>query len=209
VDGAKGRAYGALGTLSLYDRPGRRLSGWIAYAWGKAERTAYGRTYPFDYDRPHALTALAFYRFSPRLELGLTARVASGRPTTPPRGVRLLGAPDQLDRDRDGNLDELVPARDENGRLIYVSDPGGASTLNTSRLPSYARIDVRLSWSPRGPQGRWLFYAEALNVTNHQNAASYDWDIRLDPGATQPRIEVSEGQDGFPILPSVGVRVRF
>jgi hypothetical protein len=209
TDGAQGRAYGALASLSLDARPGRRLDGWIAYAWGRAERTAYGRSYPFDYDRPHALTAIAFCHFSPRLELGVTARVASGRPTTPPRGVLILGAPDQLDPDRDGNRDELLPARDERGQLVYVADPGGAATLNTSRLPTWARFDLRLSFSPRGPQGRWLFYIEALNVLNRRNATSYDWDIRLDPGAVRPRIEVSEGQDGFPILPTVGVRVRF
>ena len=209
ADGAQGRAYGALASLSLDDRPGHRLYGWIAYAWGRAERTAYGRSYLFDYDRPHALTAIAFYRFSPRLELGVTGRVASGRPTTPPHGVLVLGAPDQLDRDRDGDRDELLPARDERGQLVYVADPGGAATLNTSRLPTYARFDLRLSFSPRGPQGRWLFYLEAVNVLNRRNARSYDWDIRLDPGAARPRIEVSEGQDGFPILPTVGVRVRF
>lgn len=207
--GAQGRAYGALATLSLDARPGRRFNGWVAYAWGRAERTAYGRSYPFDYDRPHALTGLAFYRFSPKLELGVVGRVASGRPTTPPRGVLVLGAPDALDRDRDGNRDELLPARDESNRLIYVADPGGATTLNTSRLPTYVRFDVRLSFSPGGPQGRWLFYAEALNATNHENAASYDWDIRLAPGALRPHIEVSAGQDGFPILPTVGVRLRF
>jgi hypothetical protein len=209
VNGAEGRAYGVLATLSRDDRPGRRLSGWIAYAWGLADRTAYGRTYPFDYDRPHALTTVFGYRFSSKWELGVTARVASGLPTTPPRGVLILGAPDLLDRDGDGNLEELVPARDESGRLVYVADPGGAETLNSTRLPAYARVDARLSFRPRGASGRWLFYLEAINALNRENAASYDWDIRLEPGAARPRIEVSEGQDGLPLIPTLGVRWRF
>ena len=90
-----------------------------------------------------------------------------------------------------------------------MADPGGAPTLNSSRLPTYARFDARLTFRPRGPQGRWLFYVEALNVLNRQNAASYDWDIVLDPGALRPRIEVSEGQDGLPLVPTVGIRFRF
>ena len=207
--GAEGRAYGLLTSVSREERPSRRLSGFVGYAWGRTERTAYGRTYPFDYDRPHAVTAVAFYRFSPKLELGLTARAASGLPTTPPRGVLVLGAVDARDLDRDGDRDELLPARDEHGRPIYVVDPGGADTLHTSRLPTYLRLDARLTFAPRGAAGRWLFYLEAVNVTNHQNAASYDWNIRLDPGAARPRVEVSEGQDGIPFFPTLGVRVRF
>jgi hypothetical protein len=208
-DGAEGRAYGVLASVSRDDQPERRLTGWMAYAWGVADRTAYGRTYPFDYDRRHALTAVGYYRFSGKLELGVTGRVASGLPTSPPRGVLVLGAKDVGDRDRDGNRDELLPARDDGGRLIYVADAGGVDTLNSTRLPTYVRVDARLSFSPRGPAGRWLFYAEALNVLNRRNASSYDWDIRLDPGAPRPRVEVGEGQDGIPLLPTVGVRVRF
>ena len=108
-----------------------------------------------------------------------------------------------------GGVYELVPARDASNRLIYVADPGGASTLNSTRLPTYARLDARLTYAPRGAAGRWLFYFEAINVTNRSNATSYDWDIRLDPGATRPRIEIAGGQDGIPFLPTVGVRVRF
>jgi hypothetical protein len=206
---ASGRAYGLLASVSFADPSVRRLNGWIAYAWGVASRTAYGHTYPFDYDRPHALSAVASYRFSPKLELGLTGRVASGRPTTPPRGVLVLGAPDASDRDRDGNREELRPARDDGGRLVYVADPGGASTLNASRLPTFARFDLRLSYSPRGPQGRWLFYVEALNVLNRRNAASYEWEIHLNPGADRPHVEVHESKGSFPILPTVGARFRF
>jgi hypothetical protein len=208
-DGARGRAYGVLASVTREDQPSRRLTGWMAYAWGVADRTAYGRTYPFDYDRRHALTAVAYYRFSGKLELGVTGRVASGTPTSPPRGVLVLGARDAGDRDRDGNRDEILPARDESGRLVYVADPGGVDSLNSIRLPTYARVDARLSFSPRGPAGRWLFYAEVLNLLDRRNASSYDWDMRLDPGAARPRIEVGEGQDGIPLLPTVGVRVRF
>jgi hypothetical protein len=209
VSDATGRARGVLAMLSRDERPGRKLTGFVGYAWGRAERTAYGRSYPFEYDRPHALTAVALYRISGRLELGLAARAASGLPTTPPRGVLVLGAPDQRDLDSDGNRDELRPALDASGRLVYVVDPGGAETLHSARLPTYLRLDARLTWAPRGADGRWRLYVELINATNHRNASSYDWDIRLDPGAARPRVELGEAQDGIPFFPTIGVRVRF
>jgi hypothetical protein len=209
ANGAEGRAHGLLATVRKRDGPNERLSGWLAYAWGKSDRLAYGRTYPFDYDRRHAASLLAVYRATPRWEFGVSGRLASGLPTTPPRGVLVLGVPDTGDRDRDGNRDERVPARDDSGRPIYVTDPGGFATLNSTRLPTYLRIDARLSFLPRGPRGRWLFYLEAINLLNRQNAVSYDWDLRLDPGATRPRVEMSSGQDGIPLIPTFGVRWRF
>jgi hypothetical protein len=50
---------------------------------------------------------------------------------------------------------------------------------------------------------------EVLNVLNRQNAASYDWDIRLEPGAARPHVVISDGQDGLPLFPTLGVRFRF
>jgi TonB-dependent Receptor Plug Domain/TonB dependent receptor-like, beta-barrel len=209
VNAGEGRAFGILTCIRKDALAHSRLNGWVSYSWSRAERTAYGRTYPFDYDRPHALTAVGAFRLSPKLELSATGRLASGLPTTPPRGVLVLGVPDQADLDHDGDRTELIPARDSSRRLIYTQDPGGADTLNSSRLPVYARIDLRLSFRPQGPAGRWLFYLEALNVLNRENASSYDWNIRLDPGAERPRIEVGQGQDGIPLLPTMGVRFRF
>jgi hypothetical protein len=208
VNDASGTAYGLLAFVKKSGEEAR-VSGWLSYALGVAERTAYGRTYPFDYDRRHVLAGVVNLRFGSRTHAGLSVQGASGLPTTPPRGVLVLGAEDRGDFDRDGNTSEVVPARDDRRRPIYVADPGGADTLNSDRLPYYARVDLRLGYRPRGPQGRWLFFVEVVNLLGRRNAAGYDWDIRLDPGAERPRIEVTEGEDGVPRLPSFGVRFRF
>jgi hypothetical protein len=209
VNDASGSAYGLLAFVKKKDQAGARLSGWLSYAFGVAERTAYGRTYPFDYDRRHVLAGVLNLGLGPNLHAGFSIQAASGLPTTPPRGVLVLGAEDRGDVDGDGDTSELVPARDDRRHPIYVADPGGAETLNADRLPFFARLDLRLGYRPRGPQGRWLFFLEVLNLFGRRNAAGYDWNIRLDPGAERPRIEVSEGEDGIPRLPSFGVRFRF
>jgi hypothetical protein len=209
VNAAEGHAYGLLAYVRRDQAPSARAFGWLSYAWGVTERTAYGRTYPFDYDRPHALTAVGGFRVSRAVELSGSFRLASGRPTTPPRGVLVLGTPDDGDADGDGDRTEVRPARDEDGRPVYVADPGGADTLNSIRLPAFVQLDLRLTVQPRGPQGRWTFYAEVLNVLNRANATSYDWDIRLDAGALRPHVVVTDGEDGIPLVPTIGARFRF
>ena len=91
VNGATGRAYG----FDVYvEKPPQsrrdRLSGWASYTWGVANITSYGRQYPFDYDRRHSVSVVGTYWLSRRLDVGATLRVASGFPTTPAVGVRVV-----------------------------------------------------------------------------------------------------------------------
>src|SRR5262249_11714287 len=155
-----GTAYG----LDLYvTRTGEHLSGWLSYTLGKAERQAYGMTYPFDYDRRHAATLVGSYRFSPHFEAAATTRAFSGFPCTPFAGIRVAS------QEVDGRQ---VPERDSAGRLVYVVAAGALSTLNSARLPFYFRVDLRATFRPRGDRGRWQFYVEALNAFARKNTSS-------------------------------------
>jgi hypothetical protein len=207
TNGGLGRAYGLDLLASL--RPGEgRLSGWLSYTWGKAERTAYDRTYPFEYDRRHAASAVLSFRLKRSLELAATARAASGFPRTPVLGLRVAGTPDAADLDGDGNLTELVPERDSTGLLVYTTDLGGVSNLESARLPAFFRLDLRLTFRPKGPAGRWSFYLDVLNATNHENAGMIDSQLAYDPTSDQPRI-VEKRAASIPFLPSFGVHFRF
>ena len=57
-----GRAYGLDLFMSRPQASGdARLTGWASYTWGRGDRDGYGRQYPFEYDRRHAVSAvLAF-----------------------------------------------------------------------------------------------------------------------------------------------------
>ena len=205
----RGRAYGFDLFLSRTAPPiDARLTGWASYTWGQADRDVYGQVYPFEYDRRHAFTTVAAYRFTPRWELGTTVRVASGFPRTAPLGVRVMGDEDDLDADGDGITDELLPKRDELGLLVYGVNYGSTTNINQARLPLFARVDVRLTWRPRGAAGRWELYAEVINLLNRQNAGAYDPRLEYDPASDRPLI-VEERDRAIPRLPTIGIRFRF
>jgi hypothetical protein len=204
-----GRAYGvelylARQAQSMTDR----LSGWASYTWGRAETTAYGRTFLSDYDRRHALSLVAGYRLSRLIELGTTVRVQSGFPYSLPVGVRVSAVADAPDVDSDGNSGELVPERDPVGLPIWVPDFGDTTNLNSGRLPFYARADVRVTFRPQWQNGRWQLYAEVINVLNRDNASSLNAELLYDPNSDRPQVTTT--RDGsVPLLPSFGVRYRF
>jgi hypothetical protein len=204
-----GQAYGFDVFVSRTSPPaGAKVSGWASYTWGRTNRDAYSRRYDFEYDRRHAFTMVAAYRFSPKWELATTTRVASGFPRTPPLGVRAAAIEDTDDRDGDGVTDELLPDRDPLGRLRYEADFGSVANLNQGRLPVFARVDLRATWKPRGAAGRWEFYAEVINLLDRENAGALEPTLEHDPSSNKPRI-VEERDQSIPRLPTVGVRFRF
>ena len=202
VNGARGNSWGFDVLVQKRPTPGARLSGWASYAWGRAEREEYGRTLPFEYDRRHAGSLVGSWRITPKWELGATLRAFSGFPRTPVLGLR-VGA-DETDDGR------LVPALDAEGRYVYETQSGDVSNLNTERLPAFFRLDLRLTWKPRGDAGRWLFYLDVINATNRDNVGQLDPRLSYDPGSTldQPRLDFEETA-AIPFLPSIGVRFRF
>jgi hypothetical protein len=206
---ATGRAYGVdLFVARRATSAATRLTGWVAYTWGKAERTAYGRTSAFDYDRRHSLSVVGQLRLSRRIEVALTGRLASGFPTTPPVGLRVSSVPDERDADGDGNREELVPERDRVGRLVYLLDQGGVANINSAWQAAYARIDGRVTFTPRFGRERLKLYVDVINILNRKNVGMMERKLEYDPSSDRPRIvETSEGS--IPFLPSFGVHYRF
>jgi outer membrane receptor protein involved in Fe transport len=201
-NGASGRSWGFDVLVQKRPTPGARLTGWASYTWGEADRDEYGRSVPFDYDRRHAASVVAAWRLSPRWEIAATARAFSGFPRTPVLGLRVAA-----DEAEDGRL---IPALDAEGRYVYETDSGGVSNLNAARLPAFFRLDLRVSWKPRGDAGRWLFYLDVINATNRENAGQVEPRLDYDPASPldQPRL-LLERTAAIPFLPSVGVRFRF
>ena len=190
----RGEAYG----VDVYvTRGGPRLSGWLSYTLGWAQRDAYGEHYAFDYDRRHSATLVGSYRFTPRFEVSATARASSGFPRTPFAGVRVAPMEEGL---------RLVPEYDPEGRLVYEAATGGLDVLNSQRLPFYARLDLRASFRPRGEKGRWQFYVEAINALARKNVSAIEgrsnttrpagwWGAR--PGALPAVVRSALVQRGF------------
>jgi len=202
VNGASGQSWGFDVLVQRRPAPGAKITGWASYAYGRATRDEYGRSVPFEYDRRHAASLVGSWRISPKWELGATVRAFSGFPRTPVLGLRVAAA-----ETADGRF---VPALDAEGRYVYETDSGGVSNLNAARLPAFLRLDLRLSWKPRGDSGRWLFYLDVINATNRKNVGQLDPRLAYDPASMldQPRL-FFEPTAAIPLLPSFGVRFRF
>lgn len=209
VNAGRGRAHGIEAHLSRLGESSARITGWLTYSYGRAERTDYGFTRPFDYDRRHGLTAAINARMSPRLDLSLTGRARSGLPRTPVRGVRLSLVEDALDADGDGNRAEYVAQRDPSGAPIFQPDYGGVDSLNSARLPRFARVDARLTYRPAWGGERWALFADVVNLLNGRNITQIDSSLEINPGADRPRIREAAQDRGLPFFPSVGLRFWF
>ena len=210
LNAATGRAYG----LEVYVAhsgvsSASPLTGWVAYSVGRAERTAYGLTHAFDYDRRHAVTTAARLRLGARLDLSATGRWATGLPRTPVRGVRLALIADAEDVDGDGNRAEQIAQRDGLGDPLFQPDLGGVANINSARLPHFARLDTRLTYRPTWSGERWAFYLDLINVLGAKNITQIDSALFFDPASDRPGI-VERAQDtGLGFFPSFGIRFWF
>ncbi|MCC7125653.1 MAG: TonB-dependent receptor [Acidobacteria bacterium] len=203
-----GRAYGVEFYVARQARSSTdRVSGWASYTWGRAETTAYGRTFVSDYDRPHALSLVGSYRVSRLIELASTVRVQSGFPYSLPLGVRVAATEDTMDTDGDGNVTEFVPRRDATGLPVWTVDYGDVGNLNSGRLPAFARVDLRVTFRPGWQSNRWLLYAEVINLLNRNNG-ELDAELAYDASSDRPRVTTVR-DPSLPLLPSVGIRFRF
>ena len=176
------------------------LTGWLSYAWGRANRESYARRYAFEYDRRHAFNAVGRYRLTSRWDVAATIRVASGFPHTAPIGLRVSAVEDERGR--------LVPETDSLGNLVYMVDYGDVENLNRARLPRYARVDLRATYQRGGPTGRWSLYIEVINLLGRDNAVTLEPRLAYNPRSTMPRLFEEPGQ-GFPRIPTFGLRFRF
>ena len=202
VNGGSGHAYGFDVFVEKRQRMASdRVSGWVSYTYGRANLDAYDVRRPFDYDRRHAVSVVSTIGVWSRLDLGATLRVASGFPTTRPWAC--VWRPS---RPPDGS-GALVPAFSQ-GLPVWTVDFGDVSNLSRARLPVYARLDLRATFKPRNPAGRWQVYLDVLNALNRANASRLDPDLRFDPTSDRPRIDYSS-DSGLPLLPSFGFRYRF
>jgi hypothetical protein len=206
---ARGDGYGL--ELQIAKTPSggdARLAARVSYTYSVANRAVYGQIIPFDYDRRHVFSLVANHQIRPWVALSASMRLGSGAPFTEPVGVRVAARADSDDSDLDGNRVELVPARDAAGNYVYALDFGNVSNINRARLPFYARLDGRVTLSPRGPAGRWSLYVDVINVLNRDNPALIRYHV--EPSASGQRPRVTFWPDySIPFLPSLGLRVRF
>jgi hypothetical protein len=194
----------AHGVELLLRRTGDRVSGWVGYTYSRTTREAHGYTFPFDFDRPHTVTAAGTLRLASRLRFSLTALHASGFAITPLHQEVFFMRAWRLD----GTQEPIATAiRNPDGSLHLAPNPGmrRLSLRNQERLAGYARADVRVTYASGG---RWEFYGEVINVFDHRNYLQ-TMPVPESFGGSQGVTTSNNVYENFERLPSFGVRFRF
>jgi hypothetical protein len=195
----------ASGIELVLQRNGRRLSGWLGYSFSRTRREAHGYSFPFDFDRPHTLTAVANVHLSRRFRLSGTLLQASGFAITPVREEVLFTQTIRLD----GSWDPILrPARNRDGSLVMSPSAlmRRLSLRNSDRLRPYSRLDLRVTYATLG---RWEFYGEVINLLNARNYLQGLPTPSLGRGADEPSEHHDNVYENFERFPSFGVRVFF
>jgi hypothetical protein len=187
VDPTTGIARG----LELFvSRDGAEHVDWsVSYALASAREQITGRTVPRAVDQRHTVHGDWSYRpSSNKWRLNLAWLWHSGWPYTPP----LV------------EVDTLVNT-DTQFALFGRWYPG---EINSGRLPSYRRADVRWTRYFNTRRGQWSFFAEVYNLLGSDNPRGYYVNIDVDNQrrlVTTPRR--SEGNIGR--LPTIGLTWEF
>lgn len=181
------RAYGI--ELLLRKNKGK-LKGWLSYTLSKSEQQTKGRTlnetginngnwYYTPYDKTHDISLTGNYRLNEKWEINSNFLFQTGQPTTYPVGQY-----------------------EYNGLSI-----ANFSDRNSSRLPSYHRLDVSFNYTPKphknkGYQSYWVF--GVYNVYNRRNASSITFRENRNTGNNEA-IQLSI----FGAIPSVSYNFKF
>ncbi len=96
---------------------------------------------------------------------------------------------------------------DESGFTVLADLPGVSKERLTVRVDGESLVIEGAAEAPVGGE-MTLIYGEVLNVTNRQNAGALAPRLAHDPSSDRPLLtEVRE--QSLPLLPTLGLRVRF
>jgi len=142
--------------LFLRHHGGERFLGWASYACTRSER----RDRPhnpwrlYSFDQTHVGTFTGSYKLSPTWEIGAKWQYSTGNPYTPVTGTTV----------------ERHPTK---GRLTYRPT---YADINSERVPSFHRLDLRVSKSFVFKYWKMGVYLELLNAYNRKNILTFDYN---------------------------------
>lgn len=145
VVNGEGKAYGI---EFLLKKNGRKLNGWLSYTYSKTrfradspypeDRINQGEWFPTNFDKPHDLSFVSYYKVSRRLSLSTNLAYSTGRPVTIP----------------------VAKYQFANGvRLQY-------SKRNEFRVPDYFRWDVSINLEGNHKRKKFAHNSWSLSVYN-------------------------------------------
>ncbi len=184
------RAYGLEVLLTKNRTDDSRFTGWLAYTLSRSEERTPGRTaiepginfgewYASNYDKTHDISMTMSYKASEKWSINTNFSFQTGQPTTYPNSQYEFST-------------IVVP---------------NFSLRNSNRLPSYHRLDISATLTPKNKnnnrwRGEWVF--GIYNIYNRKNAASITFSQNKDTGNNEAtKLSI------FGIVPSVTYNFKF
>lgn len=158
---------------------GKRAAWWITYSHSRSTDDIDGRETPRQTDQPDALSLNLSFPAGRNWSFDFAWRAHTGWPSTPVAATTI----------EDAGESTVEPA---------------LGTLNSERLPTFHRLDLRASRSWRLRGGECVLFFDVQNVYDRQNVAGYDLSL-ADEGDGIRLVE--EHWPG--IFPSVGISFEF
>ena len=179
------------------------VTGWVALSLLQAERTfpdplspLQSRpevTYPPIFDKSVDLDVVLRYPLPWGFQGGLRWNAGTGTPYTRALGSFAYYSPRYVSG---GGLEWSGVGESDGGYAVVLGDRNGA------RYPAYHRLDVSARRSFEKSWGTLTPYLNLLNVYNRKNVLFYFFEYEDDP-------PTRSGISMFPILPTLGLEVRF
>lgn len=168
------------GTSLMIEKRRGKITGWLAYSWGRALRSFLGMDvqdmYPAAHERQHEVNQVIVWHVTPRLQLGETLVFATGTPFTAPTHFYYLG-----------------------GNLIAEFGPH-----HGERLKPYLRADLSLQYMlPSKGRVEHGFNFSLYNITARKNELLRTLKVSKQGFAYRP-ISLA-----MPLLPSISYFYRF
>lgn len=180
----KGWSYG---TELFVNKVKGRLTGWVGYTlswtWRRFPGLNFGEKYPAKYDRRHDLSVVAIYELNKKWKFSATFVYGSGNAATLPQRFYIIG----------GVLTQEY------------------SRINEYRLPSYHRLDLAATLTPKKNYKRkvkreWVF--SVFNAYSRKNPYFIYFDQTGSPYNGDLKVQAKQVSI-FPIIPSVTYNIKF
>lgn len=181
VDPESAKSYGF--ELFVKSNPARRTSTWASYSYGHSREKIDGHWFARNRDQRHALQLGLNFALDKRWHLSLAASGHSGWPTTDVWGEAQTN---------------------EAGDLVVVPVYGERNALSS---PSFARLDMRLSYYVPRRRGGWNFFLEINNILRKENVCCRDHTFEIQPDGSVTTTVTEEFW--LPLIPSFGATRRW
>jgi len=190
IEIGKGDSYGI---EFLIEKSAGKFTGWIGYTLSYSNRLFPnlngGKEFPYKYDRRHDISVVLTYKFSDRLDLGLTWVYGTGN------AVTLVSDKFEI---------ASSPELSNNGYSSYGQGLAGSfESRNAFRMPSYQRLDLGINLHKQKKHGLRTWSFGVYNAYNHQNP----FMLTIEENENKPSKLMQYSL--FPIIPSFSYRYEF